>query len=170
MWQVTGDRGQVRGAILHLTHGVGWTFLYNFSSQVRVMMFWVFGGKRSMTDSINEWQSCLYNSHGYTGCVTKFQYRHFSPNQPTGPIRSSSLVVAMFVSCYLLLLLLSPFHAILPGEQRRSQGRKVASYWPSDHMIRYRRLRFSRLHLWKVHTSKMFDWWTGAFVDQLIQP
>ena len=28
----------------------------------------------------------------------------------------------------------------------------------------------SKLHLWKVHAWEVFDWWTGAFVDQLLEP
>ena len=28
----------------------------------------------------------------------------------------------------------------------------------------------SGLHPWKVHAWEVYDWWTGAFVDQLIEP
>ena len=56
-----------------------------------------------------------------------------------GPLGRFSLVVAMSVPNWLCL---SPSHAILPGEQRRSQGSKAASHWPSDHMIRSRPPKF----------------------------
>ena len=47
-----------------------------------------------------------------------------------GPLGRYSLVVAMSVCCGLCVVccLLSPSHAILPGEQRRSQGSKAVSH------------------------------------------
>ena len=49
----------------------------------------------------------------------------FSPNRPTGSICSSSRDVR---PCVVICCLLSPSQAILPGEQRRSQGSKAVSY------------------------------------------
>ena len=50
------------------------------------------------------------------------QARGFLPNRLTGPIRSSSRKVCPWLGT------LSPSHTILPGEQRRSQGRKAVSH------------------------------------------
>ena len=50
-------------------------------------------------------------------------FKYFSPNRPTGPIWSRSRDARV--------LLLSPSHAILPGEQRRSLGSKAISYQAS---------------------------------------
>ena len=49
----------------------------------------------------------------------------FSLNRPTKQIRSSSCKVCPWGTCWLTL---SPSHAILPGEQRRSEGSKAVSH------------------------------------------
>ena len=40
--------------------------------------------------------------------------------------------------------------------------------WPTRRALKTR--SFSRLHLWKVQVWEVFDWWTGAVVDQLVEP
>ena len=30
--------------------------------------------------------------------------------------------------------------------------------------------RCSRLHPWKVHAWEVFNWWTGALVDRIVEP
>ena len=70
--------------------------------------------------------------------IYSFLHDNFSPNRFNGPIRSSSQNVCLSLSIYIYMYIymyMSPPHAILPGEQRRSQGSKVASQ-TSDHMIR----------------------------------
>ena len=91
----------------------------------------------------------------------------FSPNRPTGPIQSSSRDVYVFIYLYLDM---SPSHVIF----------FKVSHWPSDHMIRSRPLighppppltpTPPPLQSWIVHAWQVFHWWTGAIVDQLIEP
>ena len=62
----------------------------------------------------------LYSQH--------IRFCSFSPNWPTGPIRSSSHDIRLYPSMYVCIL--SPLHAIF----------FKASHWPSGHMIRSRPL------------------------------
>ena len=41
--------------------------------------------------------------------------------------------------------------------------------WGPTHRALKTRI-YSRLYPWKVHVWEVFDWWTRAFVDQLIEP
>ena len=95
-------------------------------------------------------------------------FREFSPNRPTGSIWSSSYNVRPYVCC-----ILSPSHAILPGEQMRSQGSKAVShrgictlkkvthnYWLSEYMIR------SRLPSWHQYPEKnvILYYWPSEYM------
>ena len=59
MWQVTCDRWHVTGDRWHMTHGVGWTFSYNFSSlALTVWDLWFFEDLEEkdqwVSDSVNK--------------------------------------------------------------------------------------------------------------------
>ena len=77
------------------------------------------------------------------------------------PLGRFGLVVAMSVPDWVSL---SPSHAILPEEQRRSQGNKAVSQRGIT------TLKKCTPELWIVHAWQVFDWWTGAFVNQLGEP
>ena len=121
----------------------------------------------------------------------------FSPNRPTGPIRSSSGNVHIFIymSPRASFLAWGPMcrksviksqHEVVfwIGRPKNKElfwitymyrpsmeGVRLVDWWtcwPTRRALKTR--SFSRLHPCKAHAWELFDWWTCAFVDQLVEP
>ena len=76
-----------------------------------------------------EWGSGSVEGH-LSGILATLS-KGFSPNRPTGPIRSSSRIVCI---CMYVCIYMSPSHAIFVE----------ASHWPTGHMTRFQASHWSK--------------------------